>query len=194
LTAGNYILSAVASDTGGAKSTNSINIIVNATPTVTIISPTNNSVFTAPANIVIEANPSDSDGTIAKVEFFNGATKLGEDINNPYSFAWNGVSAGSYSLTAKATDNHGATATSSPVGVTVRDALSSVTIGDLTITGSSVSFSFTTEAFWTYTVEFNEALGAGNWQTLHTVIGDGSTVHVVDPIGAGKRFYRVKAE
>ena len=47
-----------------------------------------------PANITINANASDSDGTVSKVEFFNGATKLGESLDAPYSFAWNNVAAG----------------------------------------------------------------------------------------------------
>ena len=34
---------------------------------------------------------SDSDGTVAKVEFFNGTTKLGQDTTAPYGFTWSGV-------------------------------------------------------------------------------------------------------
>ncbi len=91
----------------------------NAAPTVSITSPSNGATFTAPANITINATAADSDGTISKVEFFQGATKLGEDLTSPYSFAWNGVAAGSYALTAKATDNGGAITTSSTVNITV---------------------------------------------------------------------------
>jgi len=36
-----------------------------------------------------DAAATDSDGTIAKVEFFQGTTKLGEDLTSPYSF-WHG--------------------------------------------------------------------------------------------------------
>ena len=60
----------------------------------------------------LAATASDPDGTVSKVEFFNGATKLGEDTTAPYSFTWNSVTAGNYTLTARATDNQGATTTS----------------------------------------------------------------------------------
>ena len=56
---------------------------------------------------------------MTKVEFFQGSTSLGVDTGSPYSVTWSNVSAGSYSLTAIATDNEGATTTSSAVSITV---------------------------------------------------------------------------
>lgn len=91
----------------------------NAPPTVSLMSPANNATFTAPATITLTANATDSDGSVAKVEFFAGATKLGEDTSAPFSFTWSNVAAGTYSLTARATDNSGATTTSAPVTVSV---------------------------------------------------------------------------
>ena len=55
----------------------------------------------------LAASASDPDGTVAKVEFFNGATKLGEDATAPYAFTWSGVRPGTYTLTARATDDLG---------------------------------------------------------------------------------------
>jgi chitodextrinase len=91
----------------------------NALPVVSITSPANNATFNAPASIAIQANATDSDGSIAKVEFFNGGSKLGEDASAPYSFTWANVAAGTYTLTAKATDNANGAATSAAVTVTV---------------------------------------------------------------------------
>ncbi|MCB2377285.1 Ig-like domain-containing protein [Hymenobacter sp. BT635] len=91
----------------------------NTPPTVSLTSPTNGASFTAPATINITANAADANGTVSKVEFFQGATKLGEDLTAPYSFSWNGVATGTYSLTVKATDNAGATTTSGAVSVSV---------------------------------------------------------------------------
>ncbi|MDD5688212.1 MAG: FG-GAP-like repeat-containing protein [Elusimicrobia bacterium] len=65
----------------------------------------------APATVRIDATASDSDGTVSKVEFYNGITLLGEDTSSPYSYTWNSVGAGTYSITAKATDNSNATTT-----------------------------------------------------------------------------------
>jgi len=90
-------------------------------PYVAITSPTSGSTFTAPATINITANASDEDGSISRVEFFNGATKLGERTSNPWSFTWNNVPVGTYSLTAVATDNSGAKTTSSAVSITVNN-------------------------------------------------------------------------
>jgi len=56
---------------------------------------------------------------VSKVEFFQGAVKLGEDTTSPYSYSWTNVAAGNYVLTAKVTDNLAATTTSSAVIVTV---------------------------------------------------------------------------
>ncbi|MDQ3650901.1 MAG: Ig-like domain-containing protein [Acidobacteriota bacterium] len=53
--------------------------------------------------MTINATASDTDGTVAKVEFFQGVTKLGEDATAPYSFTSGNVAAGTYSWTAKAT-------------------------------------------------------------------------------------------
>jgi hypothetical protein len=88
-------------------------------PSINLTSPTPNQNFIAPAGISVTADASDSDGTVAKVEFFNGSTKLGEDLTSPYSFTWNNVAAGSYSITAKATDNSGLSSTSQQIDIKV---------------------------------------------------------------------------
>ena len=95
----------------------------NAAPTVGITSPANGAGFVAPAGIVIAADAADRDGRVSQVQFFNGASLLGTATVPPYSFAWNNVAAGNYALTAKATDDDGAVATSSTVNVTVTAAL-----------------------------------------------------------------------
>ena len=92
---------------------------VNALPTASITSPANGASFSEGANITIIASASDSDGSISKVEFYRGSTKLGEDATSPYSYIWNNVAAGNYSLTVKATDNNGATTTSSAKSIVV---------------------------------------------------------------------------
>ncbi len=93
--------------------------IIGVAPTVEIISPINNASFTEPATIAINANAVDTDGTISKVEFFNGATLLNTDNTSPYNFDWTNVIAGNYTLTAKATDNLGLFTISTPVNLVV---------------------------------------------------------------------------
>lgn len=92
----------------------------NAAPTISITSPGNNAAFTEGDNVNITADAADSDGTVTKVEFFQGNVKLGEDTTSPYSFSWANVTAGSYALTAVATDNEGDSTTSSSVAINVQ--------------------------------------------------------------------------
>ena len=91
----------------------------NTPPLVSISSPTKSTAFIAPATVTIEANAVDTDGVIVKVEFFNGNTKLGEKMTSPYEFTWKDVPAGSYSITAIATDNGNAWTVSGAVTVVV---------------------------------------------------------------------------
>src|SRR5258706_360976 len=105
------ILFGVAGKVAGAKP--------NQPPSVSMTAPANGATFTAPASVTISASASDSDGAIAKVEFYQGSTLLGTATTAPYSIAWSNVAAGSYTLSAKAFDNLGATKTSATVGITV---------------------------------------------------------------------------
>jgi YD repeat-containing protein len=117
---GVYSLTARAIDNRGATTTSSlVSVVVNTPPTVSITSPTHPTTLTAPANFTINASASDPDGSIAKVEFFAGVALLGTDTTAPFSLAMNNLGQGVYSLTAKATDNLGATATSTLVSVVV---------------------------------------------------------------------------
>jgi RHS repeat-associated protein len=121
--AGGYSLTAKATDNTGAVTTSAaVAITVKAAtvaPTVSLTAPAASAVYTAPAAVTITATAADSDGSIAKVEFYNGTTLLNSSTTAPYSYTWSSVAAGTYSLTAKATDNAGATTTSTAVTITV---------------------------------------------------------------------------
>jgi len=128
--AGNYVLTAKATATSGPSAiSDSVTLTVssaqpppapvNQAPTVSLTGPAQGSIFTAPANIALTANASDADGSVAKVEFFAGSTKIGEDTAVPYSATWSNVAAGTYAITARVTDNAGATRTCAGATVTV---------------------------------------------------------------------------
>lgn len=75
--------------------------------------------ITQPVGTVVTITATASDvapGTITKVEFFNGATKIGEDLTSPYTQSFT-VGASPATITAVATDNQGATATSNAITV-----------------------------------------------------------------------------
>jgi hypothetical protein len=86
---------------------------------VTLTSPANGATFAAPATIALAATASDVDGTVARVEFYQGTTLLFSDTAAPYAYSWTGVGAGTYTLTARAVDNLGAVTASSAATVTV---------------------------------------------------------------------------
>jgi uncharacterized repeat protein (TIGR01451 family) len=121
---GTYSITAKATDALGQTSvSNPITVtLTNSPPSVSLTAPANAATFNAPANITLSANAADSDGTIAKVEFYKGTTLIGTSTTAPYSFIWNGATVGSYSLTAKATDDNGAVTTSGAVSITVNPA------------------------------------------------------------------------
>jgi RHS repeat-associated protein len=117
---GSYSLTAVATDNQGSSTASAaVTIRVNAPPAVSLTSPATGTTFAAPATIPLAATASDSDGTIARVDFYQGTTPIGAVTSAPYTFSWTNVTQGSYALTAVATDNHGAVTTSAVVSVTV---------------------------------------------------------------------------
>jgi Galactose oxidase-like, Early set domain/Bacterial Ig domain len=96
-----------------------VNVQSDSLPSVTLTQPADGATFTPPATVNLAATASDADGTVTKVEFLNGAAKLGEDTTAPYAFTWSGVAAGTYPLTARATDDLGGTSTSAVSRITV---------------------------------------------------------------------------
>ena len=119
---GTYAVKAVARDNAGAaadSATATVTVVVNAAPGVSLTSPADGTSAQAPATLGLGAIATDSDGTIAKVDFFAGNTLVGTDNSSPFSFSWSNVPAGTYTMKAVATDNLGASATSVSRTVTV---------------------------------------------------------------------------
>ncbi len=117
------------------------------TTSIAIISPGNNASFTSPATINMEATANGGNGTISKVQFYSGTILLHTEYFAPYTYTWNNVPAGSYTLTAKATDNNSLVTTSAIVNVSVAAAnllnTSSSIKGSLTSKPNNANQSFT---------------------------------------------------
>jgi len=119
-----YTLSARATDNAGASSTASVSVSVvcgagNVLPTVALSSPASGATYIAPASVSLSASASDVDGYITKVEYWTGATKIGESSASPWNATWSGVVVGTYAVTAKAFDSCGASVTSAARTITV---------------------------------------------------------------------------
>jgi hypothetical protein len=162
----------------------------NKTPTVMLTAPTSGATFAAPANITLSANASDSDGTIARVDFYEGVNLLGTRASAPYSVTWNNVMGGSYSLSATAVDNGGASKTSSKVSITVTGAkllIASPANGTI-VFGSSVTVSGTYSGDPTSTTVL---VDNGNTTRVATISGNAYTATI--PIYYGTNTLRVAA-
>jgi pectate lyase len=106
----------------------------NKIPTVSITAPVNASKTCIGATITITATAADSDGSISKVDFYNGTTLLGTDNTTPYTYSYTPTTVSTLSLNAIATDNSNATGTSSIVSVTIN------ALPTATMTSPSTSF------------------------------------------------------
>jgi gliding motility-associated-like protein len=142
----------------GTSAAVSITVNTNPGPTVAITAPANNASFAQGSPITITANASDANGSVTRVEFFRGTTKIGEDLSAPYSFSWNNAAAGNHSLTAKATDNLGGVATSAAVSITVNATTN--TAPTVAITSPSDNAQFQTGATITISATATDANGS----------------------------------
>ena len=92
------------------------------------------------ALLTLTATASDNVG-VTKVEFWEGATKLGEDITSPYSYDWNTTTTtnGAVSLTAKAFDAAGNSTVSASVSATVSNTSSDTTAPATSLTAPTLA-------------------------------------------------------
>ena len=119
LSSGFNNLTLTARDPAGNIATFPLTYLFNLPPLVSISSPHGGDNFTAPASFTITADASDSDGIVAKVEFFKNGASIAIDPTFPYSASVTALPEGTYVLTAQATDDRGATTMSAPVTISV---------------------------------------------------------------------------
>ncbi|WP_406839631.1 glycoside hydrolase family 48 protein [Streptomyces sp. AHU1] len=90
-------------------------------PPITVLtSPAAGAVYTQGDPVPLAATAAAADGaTVSKVEFYDDTTLLGTDTSSPYTLSASGLAVGAHSIVAKAYDSLGASADSTPVGITV---------------------------------------------------------------------------
>ena len=117
--AGIYTLSARIRYGEGKRTilSNAVTVISDLPPNVSLTNPADNTVLTAPANFTLNAEAAAPIGSIARVEFYKQRHLIGTATGAPYTYTWSNVPAGSYTITAKATDNYGFSSTTSAVSV-----------------------------------------------------------------------------
>lgn len=121
---GHYTFEAVATDNTGKRFisprvTATVANHVNNPPSVSITAPLGGPIEYFDGRIVaLSANASDSDGNVARVEFFVNGSSVGVDTTSPYSVNWE-AQQGNFTLTAIATDNTNGTTVSPAVALNV---------------------------------------------------------------------------
>jgi len=118
---GSHEIRAVAQDNGGKTVTRTCAAQVgnNRKPTATLTSPTAGAQFWTGDIITLSSAASDTDGSVVSVKFYANGNLIATDSASPFSTTWS-PSAGTYSLSAVATDNKGASGTSAPVNVQIK--------------------------------------------------------------------------
>ena len=118
-----------------------------AAPSVVITAPVDGAAFIPGADVSITADASDSDGQVARVEFFaetaEGRQSVGVDTQAPYEIIVPNVPEANYILTAEATDNDGMISRSSAIAVFVDATPPSVisVVGKQSLTAVVIQFS-----------------------------------------------------
>ena len=117
------LLAIATSDAGLSVTSAGISVYVdrpaNQPPTIRLDSPSTGQRFRAPVPITLAAAASDIDGQVVQVEFLDSGTVVGTVTHPPYLFVWNSAAVGDHQLTARATDDQGATTTSATVSISV---------------------------------------------------------------------------
>jgi sulfur relay (sulfurtransferase) complex TusBCD TusD component (DsrE family) len=130
VTPGNYSLSAtLVYDSGSTLGSVAVAVIVtNPLPAIAITSPANGTTTLAPGSFNLAASITPNGHTISAVQFYSGATLLGQATVAPYTFAWNIVAAGNYSLSATLIYDSGSTLGSTATSVSVTNPLPVITL------------------------------------------------------------------
>lgn len=122
-----FVVSAVGV-AGESQSSNELSaapVYISLPSTVTLTSPSDGATLVVLGAVTLAAPASDSDGAVAKVDFYRNGQFLGSSVSAPYVLPLPGLMAGSYEFTATATDNQGAAVSSNSVAVSVAPAITS---------------------------------------------------------------------
>lgn len=119
---GSANLTVTVSDGSGGSSSDTFVVSVaapNPPPTIVLTSPSSGGSYVAPATVTLAASVNANGHTLNRVQFYQGSSWLGEVTAAPYAFTWTGLSAGSYSVTARLVYDGGSLMDSATVSFTV---------------------------------------------------------------------------
>jgi plastocyanin len=161
-----------------------------APPAVAITNPVANAIFSAPANLTIQASASDSSGTVTNVQFLVGSTVVANSTTAPFVATANNLGAGTYTLSAIAAANNGLTATNS-VTVSVVAPIPVVAGTPVFAAPGNFRFSYSATIGLTYVVQVSTNLL--QWTSLATNTATANPEIFTDTnAGGSASFFRVE--
>lgn len=127
---GSYAINAKVTTTGSTTATSATNTVTVNTllPRISLTAPVGGSVFDTPANVTMSANVTAGTYPVSTVQYYNGATLLGSGVSPSWFYTAANLAAGSYSISAKATDSKG------NVVATSTNTISVVTLPSISVT------------------------------------------------------------
>lgn len=167
-------------------------VTANVPPTVAITNPTNNAVFTAPASFIFSADASDSDADgLVDVMFYVGTNLVDDVFSSPFETAVTNLPAGSFTLTAVAYDNVGASSSNS-VTILVQNS-GPIILTALTTTAGL--FQFTAMGLTTGKTNILQSstnvMSSANWMPIATNIAGSSSASFTITTSGGRHFFRL---
>ncbi len=167
----------------------------NTPPSVSLSSPSESATFTAPASVTITAAAADTDGSVRQVDFYANGSLLASVASQPFTFNWNGVAAGTYALTAAATDNLGASTASAAVNITVNGTVPAMPTGlfAIPVSKSQINLNWTDNAYNETGYWIERSLNGTSFTQI-AVTGANATTYSSTGLAANKTYYyRIRA-
>lgn len=160
-------------------------------PIVLLASPTTGIEVNAPATVSIKAMAGLSGDPIQKVEFYSGATKIGESTTSPYTLDWNVQFAGTYSITARAISASGLAGISAPTVITVKGPqMPNAVLKPVSVTSAGFKFQVSGLAGAEYKIQASQDNKI--WFDIGSVKMQSDTEDFVDTTpGGSHKFYRL---
>ena len=156
---GDFTLVAKAYDDHGVVAASSaayIRVLASRPPAVVLTVPSPGATIPSATPLSLSAVALAPNGSIGRVEFYAGTSLVGSVATPPYNYAWASPQTGALSLTAKAFDLQGASATSTPVAVTVAGGAAPV----VSLTSPPAGATFTAPATIVLSATASEAGGS----------------------------------
>lgn len=94
-----------------------------AAPTIELTNPYDGMTYPTYSSVVLQANASDSDGVVSRVDYYVDGKLIDTATASPYTAHWYVTEVGEYILTGVATDDAGMTTTSRPVKVVINETI-----------------------------------------------------------------------